>query len=50
MTNKEYIKAYTEYISFEKRLSQNTINNYLKDIIKLEELNNQESLKDIENR
>ena len=48
MTNKEYIKAYTEYISFEKRLSQNTINNYLKDIIKLEELNNQESLKDIE--
>jgi integrase/recombinase XerC len=40
MTNREYIKAYTEYISFEKRLSKNTIKNYLKDIFKLEELNN----------
>jgi len=48
MTNKEYIKAYTEYISFEKRLSKNTIKNYLKDIFKLEELNNQEPLNKIE--
>jgi|TARA_B110000037_G_scaffold60664_1_gene74318 integrase/recombinase XerC len=40
MTNKEYIKAYTEYITFEKGLSKNTIKNYLKDIVKLEELNN----------
>ena len=40
MTNKEYIKAYTEYITFEKGLSKNTIKNYLKDIFKLEELNN----------
>ena len=48
MTNKEYIKAYTEYISFEKRLSKNTIKNYLKDIFKLEELNNQGPLNKIE--
>ena len=48
MTNKEYIKAYTEYITFEKRLSKNTIKNYLKDIFKLEELNNQEPLNKIE--
>ena len=48
MTNKEYIKVYTEYISFEKRLSKNTIKNYLKDIFKLEELNNQEPLNKIE--
>ena len=48
MTNKEYIKAYTEYITFEKRLSKNTIKNYLKDIFKLEELNNQGPLNKIE--
>ena len=47
MTNKEYIKAYTEYITFEKRLSKNTIKNYLKDIFKLEELNNQGPLNKI---
>ena len=32
MDNNSYINNYIEYIKFEKRLSSNTIKNYLRDI------------------
>ena len=35
MTNLEYLSQYIEYIKFEKRLAQLTVNNYQRDIKEL---------------
>jgi integrase/recombinase XerC len=47
MINSDYLKEYTEYISFEKRLSSLTVKIYLRDIDQLLQLNKQQSLSNL---